>query len=85
MYRQQTSSHIFEGIIAACCVDDYLDGTIKIHEHTITKREQMFTDYLATTGFNADPVLLAYNGDNKIKEVIKLISKNRAEYNFYYK
>lgn len=82
LYRQQTSSHIFEGIIAACCVDDYLDGTIKIHEHTITKREQMFTDYLATTGFNADPVLLAYNGDNKIKEAIKLISKNRAEYNF---
>ncbi|OUV74749.1 MAG: hypothetical protein CBC83_03815 [Flavobacteriales bacterium TMED123] len=82
LYRQQTNSHIFEGIIAACCVDDYLDGTIKIHEHTITKREHMFTDYLATTGFNADPVLLAYKENDKIKEVIKKISKHRAEYNF---
>ena len=82
LYRQQTSLHIFEGIIAACCVDDYLDGSIKIHEHTITKREQMFTDYLATTGFNADPVLLAYKGNVKIREVIKQISKHRPEYNF---
>ena len=82
LYRQKTNSHIFEGIIAACCVDDYLDSKIKIHEHTITKREQMFTDYLATTGFNADPVLLAYKGEEKINEVIKQVTKNRPEYNF---
>ncbi|MEE2700540.1 MAG: DUF1015 domain-containing protein [Bacteroidota bacterium] len=82
LYKQQTKSHIFEGIIAASSVDDYLNGTIKVHEHTITEREQMFTDYLAITGFNADPVLLSYKGKCKINDVIKSVSKKRAEYNF---
>ena len=26
LYRQQSQSHIFEGIIAACSVDDYING-----------------------------------------------------------
>ena len=82
LYRQHSQSHVFEGIIAACSVDDYINGIIKIHEHTITKREQMFTNYLNTTCFNADPVLLSYKGKNTINNVIKSVSRNRAEYNF---
>ena len=82
LYRQHSQSHVFEGIIAACSVDDYINGIIKIHEHTITKREQMFTNYLNTTCFNADPVLLSYKGENRINDVIKSVSRTRAEYNF---
>ena len=74
--------HVFDGIIAACSVDDYINGIIKGHEHTITKREQMFTNYLNTTCFNADPVLLSYKGENRINDVIKSVSRTRAEYNF---
>ena len=82
LYRQHSRSHVFEGIIAACSVDDYINGIIKGHEHTITKREQMFTNYLNTTCFNADPVLLSYKGENRINDVIKSVSRTRAEYNF---
>ena len=82
LYRQLSRSHVFEGIIAACSVDDYINGIIKVHEHTITKREQMFTNYLNTTCFNADPVLLSYKGENRINDVIKSVSRTRAEYNF---
>ena len=82
LYRQRSRSYVFEGIIAACSVDDYINGIIKGHEHTITKREQMFTNYLNTTCFNADPVLLSYKGKNVINNVIKSVSKTRAEYNF---
>ena len=82
LYRQQSRSHIFEGIIAACSVDDYINGRIKIHEHTITKREQMFTNYLNTTCFNADPVLLSYKEENEINNLIKSVSRTEAEYNF---
>ena len=82
LYRQCSRSYVFEGIIAACSVDDYINGIIKGHEHTITKREQMFTNYLNTTCFNADPVLLSYKGENRISDVIKSVSRTRAEYNF---
>ena len=82
LYRQRSRSYVFEGIIAACSVDDYINGIIKGHEHTITKREQMFTNYLNTTCFNADPVLLSYKGENRINDVIKSVSRTRAEYNF---
>ena len=82
LYRQRSRSYVFEGIFAACSVDDYINGIIKGHEHTITKREQMFTNYLNTTCFNADPVLLSYKGENRINDVIKSVSRTRAEYNF---
>ena len=82
LYRQRSRSYVFEGIIAACSVDDYINGIIKGHEHTITKREQMFTNYLKTTCFNADPVLLSYKGENRINDIIKSVSRTRAEYNF---
>ena len=82
LYRQRSRLYVFEGIIAACSVDDYINGIIKVHEHTITKREQMFTNYLNTTCFNADPVLLSYKGENRINDVIKSVSRTRAEYNF---
>jgi uncharacterized protein (DUF1015 family) len=82
LYRQRSKSHVFEGIIAACSVDDYINGVIKVHENTITKREEMFTSYLNTTCFNADPVLMFYKGENRIDNVIKSVSRTRAEYNF---
>ena len=60
IYQQQNITHTFQGVIAATSVEDYINGKIKKHEHTITSREEMFRDYLETTGFNADPVLLSY-------------------------
>ena len=82
LYQQQKGKHIFQGIIAASSVQDYLNGSIKIHEHTITEREEMFKNYLDVTGFNADPVLLSYKGNFIIQSLINKISKSRAEYNF---
>jgi len=41
-------------------VSDYLDGRIKVHEHTLSAREEMFKDYLSVTKFNAEPVLTGF-------------------------
>ncbi len=82
LYQQQKEKHTFQGIIAATAVEDYKNNTIKKHENTLTKREQMFKDYLLTTGFNADPVLLAYKSSDEIRDLISKITNTRAEYNF---
>ena len=58
IYRQDTPEFSFQGLLGAVAVQDYEQGKIKIHEHTISQREGRFTDYLDTTGINAEPVLL---------------------------
>ena len=42
----------------------------------------MFKEYLKSTGFNADPVLLSYKGNNNINSVVNKYCKRRAEYEF---
>jgi uncharacterized protein (DUF1015 family) len=39
-------------------MQDYREGRIKVHEQTLTARESLFTEYLGSTGINAEPVLL---------------------------
>ena len=82
IYQQKITTHTFSGIIAATAVSDYLNGNIKKHEHTITAREEMFKDYLDTTGFNADPVLLSYQKDKSINAILSKYQETRAEYEF---
>jgi uncharacterized protein (DUF1015 family) len=60
IYLQIKDGHSYLGIIGASSVNDYAKGIIKVHEQTLTKREEIFTEYLQVCGFNAEPVLLTY-------------------------
>lgn len=82
IYQQVTEEDTFTGLIAALSVDDYLEGKIKIHEQTIAKREAMFTDYLESTGFNAEPVLLSYSKVPRINQIMDAYMLRRPEYEF---
>lgn len=72
----------YEGIIAATSALEYEEDTIKKHEDTLAKREQIFKKYLKTVGFNAEPVLITYPDNNSLSEIIKENSQARAEYEF---
>jgi uncharacterized protein (DUF1015 family) len=82
LYRQVKDGNEYTGLIAAVAIEDYLAGKIKKHEHTLTQRENMFTDYLETTGFNAEPVLLTYQDDLRIDKVFAQYIEKRSEYEF---
>ena len=82
IYQQENENQTFEGIIGATAVADYLSGNIKKHEHTITAREEMFKNYLDTTGFNAEPVLLCHKKNIAITTLIHNYKATRAEYEF---
>ena len=82
IYKQEYESHKFEGIIAACSIDDYRKGIIKAHEKTIEKRKNIFTEFLENTCFNADPVLLCYKEQDKINKVISKVNRTQPEYDF---
>ena len=69
LYRQIKEDNEFIGIIACTSIDDYMNGVIKIHEQTLTQREEKLKDYLEVCEFNAEPVLFCYPNDEVIDEV----------------
>ena len=82
IYESTDFVNSYCGIIAAASVEDYKNGVIKKHEGTIKKREQLFENYLKSTGFNAEPVLLMFEDDEKLNDLVENIKKNRTEYEF---
>lgn len=73
---------VFHGIVGAASVADYLSNKIKKHEETLSKRVDVFKNYLEVTGFNAEPVLLTYPDNPVLSDIFKKVSKKRAEYEF---
>jgi len=82
IYRQRYDGKDFTGIICATASKDYAEGRIKKHELTLTKREKIFTEYLHTTGINAEPVLLSYPDDDYITELIEHRMSKKPIYDF---
>lgn len=82
IYRQQNGDSEYIGIIAGASVDDYLNGNIKVHENTLSQREEMFKLYLDVCKFNAEPVLLTYKDNPSIESIISKYTASRSEYEF---
>ena len=82
IYRQITPTNTYIGIIAAASVDDYLNGKIKVHEHTLSQREEMFKKYLNVCKFNAESVLLTYKDNEDVDSLFEKYVNTRSEYEF---
>ncbi len=82
IYRQSRRDFSCAGVIAGASIDEYLNDKIKKHEATLTPREEMFTRYLEIVGYNAEPVLITYQGNKNINHRISELQKARPEYEF---
>ncbi len=82
VYRQKSTSVDSIGVIAAASANDYRSGRIKIHEQTLASREALFADYLQTTGFNAEPILLTHNDHDELNNWLSTIAQRAAEVHF---
>lgn len=82
IYRQIKNGIEFIGIIACTSIDDYMNGVIKIHEQTITQREEKLMEYLDVCEFNAEPVLFCYPNDGDLDKFIKETSESRPDNDF---
>ncbi len=58
------------GLFCATSVTDYRKDIIKKHEDTLEKREVLFSNYLKTVGFNAEPVLMTYEDNEAVKALL---------------
>lgn len=70
------------GLYCATSVADYRNGTIKKHEDTIKRREALFADYLKTVRFNAEPVLMTYEENARIKNLLESQKNRSPDYHF---
>ncbi len=82
LYRQVKNENIYLGIIGCTSIDDYMNGVIKIHEQTLTQREEKLKDYLEICEFNAEPVLFCYPNDSDIDALCENIMSYRSDYDF---
>lgn len=82
VYRQIKDGHPYLGIIACASVEDYYTNVIKKHEATITKREEIFKNYLEIVQINAEPVCFTYPNHEKIDRITNEKILDRPEYDF---
>lgn len=82
VYQQIKDGYSYTGIIGLSSIDDYLDGTIKIHEQTITDREEKLMHYLEVCDFNAEPVLMCHPENNHITQAINRVKNEHTYFDF---
>ena len=82
IYRQIKNEIEYIGIIACTSIDDYMNGVIKVHEQTITQREEKLKEYLEVCEFNAEPVLFCYPNDTVLDSTIQNVSETSPDYDF---
>jgi len=82
IYRQITPTNTYIGLITGISVNDYINGNIKVHEQTLTQREETFKMYLDVCKFNAEPVLLTYKDNSNIDAIINKYLDTRSEIEF---
>lgn len=82
IYQQTRNGESSRGFIAAISVEDHQNGHIKVHEETLTSREEHFKEYLKVCRINAEPVLLTYPDDLSIDLVMDRYMVERPEYEF---
>lgn len=82
LYRQAYGDRSFKGFLCATSVEDYRMGTIRRHEHTLARREQLFARYLEAVGFNAEPVLLMYPDQPEMQRILEQESGRIPDCNF---
>lgn len=82
VYEQIKENHSYTGIIGLSSIDDYMQGVIKIHEQTITDREEKLMHYLEVCDFNAEPVLICHPENDKINTAIAITKKNAPHFDY---
>lgn len=82
IYQQIKDSIVYTGIIGCSSIDDYFNGIIKIHEQTLTEREEKLKHYLEVCDFNAEPVLFSYPNDTVIDELTARIIQSDPTYDY---
>ncbi|MCH2198696.1 MAG: DUF1015 domain-containing protein [Flavobacteriales bacterium] len=82
IYRQSKHDLDCIGVISVVHADDYRNGTIKIHEPTLSAREELFANYLDATSFNAEPTLMSHEDLPEVNAFYQEVMQRPCEYDY---
>lgn len=70
IYRQVMDDRSQVGLVGCTSIDDYLNNTIKKHEHTRPEKEMDRINHVDYTNANTGPIFLTYGNNEKINNII---------------
>ena len=82
LYRLSQNGRSQTGIVAACALDDYMDGTIKRHELTRRDKEDDRVRHIQATGCQTGPIFLAYRDDPTLSFLVGAAKEAEPLYDF---
>ena len=82
LYRLEAGGHAQTGIVAACALDDYADGTIKRHELTRRDKEDDRVRHIKATGCQTGPIFLAYKDEPTLGMLVSAACSAEPLYDF---
>lgn len=82
LYKITKGDFSCSGFFCGTSSQDYKNNTIKKHEDTIKRREELFATYLKAVKFNAEPVLMMYKDNERIAKILTSETKKEATYQF---
>ncbi|MCF8391426.1 MAG: DUF1015 family protein [Bacteroidales bacterium] len=82
IYAQTMFGKTQYGIVGCSAVEDYMNDIIKKHELTRPDKEEDRMNHIRVSGFNAEPVFVAYPDHKDLDAIVAEIIKLRPEYDF---
>jgi uncharacterized protein (DUF1015 family) len=82
LYRQIMEGRTQLGVVGCVHVDDYENDVIRKHEKTRPDKEDDRTRHVLTLNAHAEPVFLAYRGENRIDELTAGVLRTGPLYDF---
>ncbi len=82
IYRLEQDGRAQTGVVCACAVEEYLNGTIKRHENTRRDKERDRIEHIRATGAQTGPIFLTYRDEYALDVLVGLASTAQPLYDF---
>ncbi len=66
------------GLICNVSAKDYYDDKIKVHENTLTEKENQLIDHIRICGAIGEPVLLTHFASTQVEQLLNLVIENQV-------
>jgi uncharacterized protein (DUF1015 family) len=82
VYAQTMGTHTQYGIMGCASVEEYLNDTIKKHEHTRKDKEDDRTKHVQVTNAHSGPIFLTYRAQAGIDAIVARVAATAPAYDF---
>jgi uncharacterized protein (DUF1015 family) len=82
VYAQTMKSHTQYGIVGCASVEEYLNDTIKKHEHTRKEKEDDRTKHVQVTNAHSGPIFLTYRSQKEIDNIVAKVATAAPAFDF---